>query len=138
MVYGSVLCEQFRSAVTRIVRVRETEVDQKWFLILRCLAIDQVIHHLIAVPDAAGFVRAASLRGIMTNSKLLIGTFVAVASLARPHRAVASLVKGRQPSCWIQDSVDTVRLRSLHAHSEGATESDRTSPCDAKEYRQLR
>ena len=68
----SVLREQLRSPVSRVVRVRKTEVDQERLLVPAGLAIVQVVRDLITVPDAAGFVGAASFCGVVSNRELLV------------------------------------------------------------------
>ena len=107
----AVLCEKFRRAVARVVRVREAEVDQEWFLVFAGLAIVQVVHHLIAVPDASRFISAAAFCCVMTDRELLVGTLVAVASLTGSHRAEARLIEDSSHRAllkirWAQASAD--------------------------------
>ena len=76
--------------------MREAEIDQERIASLACLALVEVVQHLLGVPGTAGFVGSAAFGGVADDGELLVGGFVAVALLAGPHRVVAGAVENRR------------------------------------------
>ena len=93
VIHRTVLGEQFWLSITRVVRVREAEVDQEWILVVSRSPFAQVAQHLPGVPGAAGRVGIAALVALAAHRELRIRRRIAVTGLAGPHRVIAGPVE---------------------------------------------
>ena len=95
VVDGAVLGEELGRSVPHVVGVGKAEVDEKRFAVLPFSAVFEVGEDLPGVPGASGFLRPATLGGVVADGELLVGSFVAVAAFARAHGFVAGSIEDR-------------------------------------------
>ena len=93
MIHRAIFLEQLRRAITHIVRMRKTEVDQERIGIFNEFARVEIFEHPLRMPRAAGLRRAAALGGIVHHLELLVRAIVAVAAFARAHGSVTGTIE---------------------------------------------
>ena len=93
MVLGSVFREELGLAVSLVMRVGESEVDEEGLLGFLGLAATEVVENLLAVPVGAGFIGAAAFGSVFDNFKFLVCQRVAVSPLAGAHGLITGLIE---------------------------------------------
>jgi len=93
VVGSSVFGEEIGLAISFVVRMGESEVNEEGFLGLLGLTVVQIINDLLAVPVEAGFVGFAPFGGILDDFELVVGVGITVASLASSHGLVAGFIE---------------------------------------------
>jgi hypothetical protein len=93
MIDGTVLGEQLWLAITGVMRVGKSEIDQKRAGVARKLALVEVVENLLGMPCTSVGVVTTTFVGVFSDSELLVGAFIAVPDFAGAHRRITGTIE---------------------------------------------